>query len=188
MFISDSVEIFSANVRSTCGPDCYDSENKVIVHIKVDTSSTKLDWTTNESYELEISSMGEISKFLAQIIYQSQTFLYRIAGSDLTVFIEAQTVFGARHALESLSQLIAVIPVSNSTNALVILDSAKISDKPVFKHRGLLIDTARNFLPVTDILRTIDALGSVKMNILHWHATDSQSFPLEIESVPQMST
>ena len=97
-------------------------------------------------------------------------------------------MYGARHCLETLLQLVASIPMSkNDENALVILNNAKIHDKPVFKHRGLLIDTARNFLPVNDILRTIDALSSVKMNVLHWHATDSQSFPLYIDSVPLMS-
>jgi hexosaminidase len=107
-----------------------------------------------------------------------------LTGSDLSVFISAQTVYGLRHGLETLSQLVAPV---RDLHQIVILDSAIVHDKPVFQHRGLLVDTARNFLPVPDILRTIDALASVKMNILHWHATDSQSFPLEIRSQPLMA-
>lgn len=72
-------------------------------------------------------------------------------------------------------------------NGLVILANAQIKDRPIFSHRGLMLDTARNFIPIIDIKRTIDAMGSSKLNVLHWHATDSQSFPLEIPNVPQMT-
>ena len=92
-----------------------------------------------------------------------------------------------RHGLETLSQLIAPSLTMSGEKKLVLVDYAMIKDKPVFPHRGLLIDTARNFLPVSDILRTIDGLAATKMNVLHWHATDSQSFPLEIKSLPMMS-
>lgn len=47
-----------------------------------------------------------------------------------------------------------------------------------------MVDTARNFIPITDLERTIDGMGASKLNVFHWHATDSQSFPLEIPSVP----
>lgn len=65
--------------------------------------------------------------------------------------------------------------------------NAKIVDKPVFKHRGLLLDSARNYLPIHSIKKQIDAMAASKMNVLHWHATDSQSFPVIFKRVPQMS-
>ena len=96
-------------------------------------------------------------------------------------------MYGARHGLETLSQLIAPIVTVGGGAGLVILNTATIKDSPMYPHRGLLIDTARNFLPVRAILRTIDGLAATKMNVLHWHATDSQSFPLQIKSRPWMS-
>lgn len=54
-------------------------------------------------------------------------------------------------------------------------------------HRGVMIDTARHFLPVSTILRTIDALQYNKMNVLHWHITDDESFPLEMFSDPEIT-
>ena len=50
-----------------------------------------------------------------------------------------------------------------------------------------MIDTARHFLPITLILETIDALMYNKMNVLHWHITDDDSFSLEIKSHPELT-
>lgn len=105
----------------------------------------------------------------------------------MTVNVQAPTIFGARHGLVTLYQLIVPVKTIEKKWGLAIIDEAFIKDVPIYKHRGLLIDTARNFLPVPDILRTINGLASVKMNVLHWHATDSQSFPLEIKKVINMT-
>ncbi|KAJ8664768.1 hypothetical protein QAD02_006430 [Eretmocerus hayati] len=177
-FMSEATERFMGSIYATCGPNCQPSNINVAVHLKIENSNLELDWKTNEGYDLGVSS----------------------SGSAISVLVSAQTVFGALHGLETLSQLVARVPViaNNETvseyerqhkrqHQLVMLDEVSVRDKPVFAHRGLLIDTGRNFLPVRDILRTIDALASVKMNVLHWHATDTQSFPLEIRSVPQMA-
>lgn len=102
--------------------------------------------------------------------------------AEVAVFIKTTTVYGARHALETVSQLIAT-----SDNQLVIVTSATVSDKPAYPHRGLLLDTARNYLPLYAIQRTINAMSACKLNVLHWHATDSQSFPLLLPRVPQLA-
>lgn len=70
---------------------------------------------------------------------------------------------------------------------MVILSKALISDKPLYKHRGLLLDTSRNFLPLKYIRQTIIGMASSKLNVFHWHLTDAQSFPLEITRYPQMA-
>ncbi|KAJ7776765.1 N-acetylhexosaminidase [Mycena maculata] len=63
----------------------------------------------------------------------------------------------------------------------------QISDAPAYPYRGFMLDTARNYFPVSDILRTIDAMSWVKINTLHWHVVDSQSFPLEIPGYTALS-
>ncbi|KAI1788841.1 N-acetylhexosaminidase [Ganoderma leucocontextum] len=55
-----------------------------------------------------------------------------------------------------------------------------IKDSPAYPYRGFMLDTARNFFPVADIKRTLDAMSWVKLNQFHWHVVDSQSFPLQI--------
>lgn len=62
-----------------------------------------------------------------------------------------------------------------------------IFDKPLFGHRGVLLDTSRNFYPVRDLKRTIEAMAMNKLNVFHWHITDSQSFPIFLPSVPEVA-
>ncbi|CAL1713581.1 unnamed protein product [Somion occarium] len=60
-------------------------------------------------------------------------------------------------------------------------------DSPAYPYRGFMLDTARNFFPVSDIKRTLDAMSLVKMNQFHWHVVDSQSFPLQIPEFMDLS-
>lgn len=60
-------------------------------------------------------------------------------------------------------------------------------DDPIFPHRGLLLDTSRNYYGVGDIMRTIYAISANKMNVFHWHITDSHSFPLNLPSEPGLA-
>lgn len=105
-------------------------------------------------------------------------------GRKLVASIKAKSFFGARHGFETLSQLVWLDPLAGS---LLALDSASVDDAPRFKYRGLLLDTARNYFPVEDIMRTLDAMAGSKLNTFHWHATDSQSFPLKLNSTLQLA-
>ena len=62
-----------------------------------------------------------------------------------------------------------------------------IKDWPAFSYRGLMIDSSRHFLPVRLIYETIDAMMYNKMNVLHWHIVDEDSFPLILDSHPEIA-
>lgn len=49
--------------------------------------------------------------------------------------------------------------------------------------RGILIDIARHFQPITLLKRSIDAMEASKLNYLHLHLTDSQAFPVLLDDV-----
>ena len=99
--------------------------------------------------------------------------------------IEAPTVWGALHALETFTQLLSRF--GDNYNFLGLnYGPVSVEDKPRFTHRGLLIDSARHFLPVDTVKMMIDSLTLVHMNVLHWHFEDAQSFPMDTPSAPEM--
>lgn len=63
-----------------------------------------------------------------------------------------------------------------------------IFDAPAYPYRGLTLDTSRNYYPVADIKRTLDAMSWVKINTFHWHVVDSQSFPLVVPGFTEIAS
>ncbi|KAL6707332.1 woronin body major protein [Coniothyrium glycines] len=104
------------------------------------------------------------------------------AGSD-SIDITAQTVYGALHALTTLQQIV----INDGTGNLVIEQPVSILDKPLFPVRGIMIDTGRNFISKKKIMEQLDGMSLSKLNVLHWHLVDSQSWPVEISAYPEMT-
>ena len=109
---------------------------------------------------------------------------YSIGVRGAAVAVSAATFFGARHALETLSQLIVYDAL---TGSLAMLSAATIVDAPAYPYRGVMIDLGRNFIPISAIKKQVRAMSYSKMNSLHLHLTDTASFPLEIPSEPRMA-
>lgn len=109
---------------------------------------------------------------------------YKLVISNKQVRITSETYFGARHGLETLSQLISYDELRDS---LQMHGSALIEDAPLYIHRGLLIDTSRNYFHLDILKGIVDAMSYNKMNVFHWHISDSHSFPLHLKSVPELA-
>jgi hexosaminidase len=182
------------------------------IEVSVTSSDQSLNLETRESYTLDVASPA--------------------------IVIQANSVFGALRALESLSQMLrrrSVLPGSalealvppeaiwpaeeegaqggeggdaqgagaaasgaggdlpqrrrrkKKDKTVLLVEEVDIYDAPRFRYRGLLIDTARHFLPVSVIKTHLDAMTMVKMNVLHWHLTDDQSFPWQTEELPELA-
>ena len=102
------------------------------------------------------------------------------------IHIQATTIYGVLRAMDTLTQL---VQYDADSDAYVIKSSPwRIADEPRFSHRGILIDTARHFLPLPHIKHVLDSMSYAKLNVLHWHMTDSQSFPLMLESYPELAS
>lgn len=135
--------MFLKSLNEECNGECSGpTDGEMFIKIEVNSDSMALSPSTNESYFLNVSTIEKKS----------------------TVTITAETSFGARHGLETLTQLIAKTTDEFNRNSLVLTSPAEINDKPVYQHRGLLLDTARHFIPVPHILRTLDGMGSCKLN------------------------
>lgn len=116
-----------------------------------------LDLDVNESYTLSVQNDGRCE-------------------------ITSETVWGAFHGMETFTQLLTREDGGVVTRHAPI----QVKDEPRYSHRGVLIDSARHYLPVDAIKRVIETLPMTKMNVLHWHVVDAQSFPVDTPSAPDM--
>ncbi|KAF2899728.1 hypothetical protein ILUMI_06454 [Ignelater luminosus] len=156
---------FKKQIESLAILKSINSDGKsLIVSIDIaDPEKTQLTLDTDESYSLKVSETSE---------------------GRINATISAPTYFGCRHGLETLSQLIIY---DDLRDQLQMPKDVYITDKPVYPYRGVLLDTARNYISVATIKRTIDAISASKLNTFHWHITDVQSFPYVSSSRPELS-
>jgi hexosaminidase len=63
----------------------------------------------------------------------------------------------------------------------------RIEDRPAYAWRGVLLDVARHFMPVSDVLRFIDLAAFHKLNVLHLHLTDDQGWRVEVPGRPRLA-
>jgi len=64
---------------------------------------------------------------------------------------------------------------------------ATIKDEPLVGYRGIMIDASRHFLSVEATLRLIESMPLSKLNILHWHLTDDETFTVVLKSHPELA-
>lgn len=106
---------------------------------------------------------------------------------NLTVGANSQmtslSVWGMMRAFESWTHLLYFTDDSKE----IRINKTEIHDFPQYKHRGLLLDTGRHYLSLNTIQKTLDAMSINKMNVLHWHIVDDQSFPYKSEILPSLS-
>jgi hexosaminidase len=63
-----------------------------------------------------------------------------------------------------------------------------ITDYPRFAYRGMHLDVARHFFPVSFVKKYIDYLAFYKFNTFHWHLTDDQGWRIEIKKYPKLTS
>ena len=63
-----------------------------------------------------------------------------------------------------------------------------ITDAPRFPWRGLMLDTARHFYPMSALRRIVDGMEMLKLSVFHWHIVDAQSFPFVSTTHPRLSS
>ncbi len=101
---------------------------------------------------------------------------YELVVNEDGIKIVANSYVGAVWGLMTLQQLI------RRKKGRYVIENAplRIVDGPSISYRSVMLDAARQFLPVPVIKRQIRAMAFNKLNILHLHITDGQSFPLKV--------
>lgn len=103
---------------------------------------------------------------------------YELSVGPEGIRIEALTETGVFRARKTLEQMRLAGPE---------LTCCTIFDYPRFRHRGLMIDESRSFKGKDFLLRQIDAMALLKLNVLHLHLDDSAGWRMEIDSYPNLT-
>lgn len=127
------------------------------VQVQIDDLNADLQHGVDESYTINVTQSSEV------------------------IEIGAKTVWGALNAFTTFQQLV----IFDGKN-FVIEQPVSIADQPLYPYRGVLVDTGRNFISIAKIKEQLDGMGLSKLNVLHWHLDDSQSWPVDIGAYPQM--
>jgi hexosaminidase len=105
---------------------------------------------------------------------------YTLDVTESNARLKAPTVTGALRGMETFAQM--VVPGAAGFE----VGAAHVEDRPRFAWRGLMIDSARHFMPVETIEHNLDAMAAVKVNVFHWHLSDDQGFRVESKRYPRL--
>lgn len=137
--------------------------------------------------ELQVSGGGsktnEIEFSLDAAISGAEA--YRLEVSPERIRIRAKEGAGAFYAVQTLLQLLSGSKVGEASGPIEV-PAVQISDAPRFEYRGMHLDVARHFFPVSFIKRYIDLLAMHKFNRFHWHLTEDQGWRIEIKKYPRL--
>ena len=134
------------------------SQDEVLIRVRQEGEAVQgID--EDESYELTVTSSG--------------------------ASLDATTVPGAMHGLQTLLQLVQAAGEGSVQG--YVLPAVTIKDEPRFRWRGLMVDCGRHFEPVAELKRTLDGMAAVKMNVFHWHLTEDQGFRMESKRFPALT-
>ena len=118
-----------------------------------------------EGYKLTISPGGKVSI---------------VGGSPSGVFYGVQT----------FKQLLPAQAFSREKEVKkpnsILLSPMLIEDAPLCAWRGIMLDSARHFMPKEFVLKFIDVMALHKLNRLHWHLVDSEGWRMEIKKYPKL--
>ncbi|GAB6025174.1 hypothetical protein CHUAL_010596 [Chamberlinius hualienensis] len=132
------------------------------------------------SIQIVLSGSCETMPYLGM----DESYTLKVGSADLpdSAQLQANSTWGILRGLETFSQLVYHDDARN-----FYTNSTDILDFPRFQYRGFLIDTSRHFVPLIVLKQQLDAMTYNKLNVLHWHIVDDQSFPYQSKVFPAMS-
>lgn len=118
-----------------------------------------------------------IEKILTTVDNQLGNEGYQLEVGEKQVIITANTAAGIFYGKQTIKQGLMAGGIKTGL----------IRDFPRFVWRGAMLDIARHFFGVSEIVRVIDLLSFYKINRLHLHLSDDQGWRIEIKSWPKLT-
>ncbi|KAJ8980186.1 hypothetical protein NQ317_011431 [Molorchus minor] len=121
-------------------------------------------WLTDDNYigyldTLNVYLFGPCEDNAYPTFNMSEDYLLVL--SNGTAELSSNSTWGILRGLETFSQLTYL----GEDTITLRINSTLITDYPRFAHRGLLLDTARHYIPLDKIITTLDAMSYNKMNV-----------------------
>jgi hexosaminidase len=135
------------------------------------------------SVRIELARGGELGSLpapmgLSPIADRPRDERHSLTIDEHQVVVRAAEPVGIARGLTTLIQLLAGAPSTNPGE--VSLPGVRILDTPRYAWRGLSLDIARTFFTLDEVRRVIDLLALYKLNVLHLHLSDDESWRLPI--------
>ncbi|MBM2622294.1 beta-N-acetylhexosaminidase, partial [Actinoplanes sp. LDG1-06] len=108
---------------------------------------------------------------------------YTIHGLEITGGSAAGVFYGC----QTLRQLLPPAALRRAGPTGWAVPVVAVEDRPRFGWRGVMLDVARHYMPVADVLRFVDLAAFHKLNVLHLHLTDDQGWRLEVPGWPRLT-
>ena len=94
-------------------------------------------------------------------------------------YSDAGGLFYAHRALECLS--------TEVDDGLVGIPCCSILDYPRAAWRGFMLDSGRQYQSPRTIMRLLDMMADLKMNVFHWHLTEGLGWRLPVRRYPKLA-
>ena len=107
---------------------------------------------------------------------------YRLDVTPARITIAASGDRGLFWGVQTLRQLLPQRHV-----AMAKVPAVHIEDAPRYAYRGVMLDVARHFYPVSFIEKQLDVLSYYKINTFHWHLTDDQGWRIQVRRYPKLT-
>ncbi|MDP6635346.1 MAG: family 20 glycosylhydrolase [Phycisphaerae bacterium] len=113
---------------------------------------------------------------------------YELTVGSGGVVIKSPGAAGLFYGAQTVRQLLPVeIFSSKRSSAVWVIPGVKISDKPSFAWRGIMLDVSRWFFDKEFVKRYLDMMAMHKLNVLHWHLIDDPGWRIEIKKYPKLT-
>ncbi len=138
--------------------------------------SASLKLSKKEGNALTIACKRENGQYPS--LSDDESYVLTVRGSHIELSANSDT--GVLHGLESLLQL------TERQNENLVIPEMDLFDNPRYPWRGIMIDVARHWVPKEVILRNLEAMAMLKMNVLHLHLSEYQGFRVESKKYPKL--
>jgi hexosaminidase len=137
--------------------------------------STKIDQSKSPSQNKLLIDCSSINSKNSNYPELGEDESYKLNVNRTGSYIHASSLTGIIRGLSTFVQLIE----RDISSEKYYIPFVNIIDRPRFQWRGLMLDVARHWMPVSVIERTLNAMELSKLNVLHLHLSDDQGFRVE---------